>query len=655
MTLALLSFLLVTATLFPIPHVSAAISIDLNVTPATITIYGNASDDQSGNSVSSGDINGDGIADVIIGAANADPGGRDKAGEAYVIYGSASMPDTVTIDLNVTQANVTIYGNVSGDCSGRSVSSGDVNGDGIDDVIIGASYAAPGGRVNAGAAYVIYGNASMPDTVTIDLNATQANVTIYGNASGDELGHSVSSGDINNDGIADVIIGAVLADPGGRNLAGEAYVIYGSASMPDTIDLSVTPANVTIYGNAADNRLGVSVSSGDINGDGIADVIIGAPWADPPPGGRGNAGAAYVIYGSASMPDTVTIDLSVTPANVTIYGVNAWDWVGYSVSSGDVNGDDIADVITGAIYADPGGRGEAGEAYVIYGSASMPDTVTIDLSDTAANVTIYGNVSGDQLGYSVSSGDVNGDGIADVIIGAYAADPGGRDLAGEAYVIYGSASMPDTVTIDLNVTQANVTIYGNVSGDHLGSSVSSGDINNDGIADVIIGASTSDPGGRGDAGAAYVICDAAPPGDVTGFTATAGDEQVSLSWTNPSNADFVGTKVIRKEGSYPVNVSDGAEVCNRPDSPGSTDSYTNTSLTNGITYYYTAFAYDEVPWYSSAVDSAQDYATPTAAPPPVPVPEFNAVGLLALVGILSVLLAVATLKRKREWHSLKNK
>ena len=141
--------------------------------------------------------------------------------------------------------------------------------------------------------------------------------------------------------------------------------------------------------------------------------------------------------------------------------------------------------------------------------------------------------------------------------------------------------------------------------------------------------------------------DATPPGNVTGFTATAGDGQVSLSWTNPGDADFVGTKVIRKQGSYPTNVNDGTEVCNRTKAPGSTDSYTDTGLTNGIAYYYTAFAYDGVPNYSSADDSARDYATPTAPTPPVPVPEFNTIGLLALIGILSVVLAFATL-RKRE-------
>ena len=145
-----------------------------------------------------------------------------------------------------------------------------------------------------------------------------------------------------------------------------------------------------------------------------------------------------------------------------------------------------------------------------------------------------------------------------------------------------------------------------------------------------------------------VVKDTTSPGNVTGFSAIAGDGQVSLSWLNPGDSDFVGTKVIRKQGSYPVTVSDGTEVCNRTTSPGSMDSYTDTGLTNGITYYYTAFAYDKVPNYSSAVDSAQDCATPTApAPPPVPVPEFNVIGLLALIGILSVVLAFATLRRKK--------
>ncbi len=485
--------------------------IDLDKGDEQIRILGDDADDISGYSVSSGDINGDGYADVIIGAPYADPAGRMDTGETYVIFGSAAPSGTV--DLNSVPADMTISGADTFDYSGVSVSSGDINGDGYADIIIGANCAVPAGGTGAGETYVIFGSAAPPNT--IDLDSVSADMTIYGDDTFDYSGFSVSSGDINGDGYADVIIGAPYANPTGGTDAGETYVIFGSAAPPANIDLNSVAADITIYGDDASDHSGHSVSSGDANGDGYDDVIIGAPYADP--AGGYDAGETYVIFGSAAPP--ATIDLNSVPADMTISGGYHHDLLGIDVASGDINGDGYADVIIGA-RTDVGGT-DVGGTYIIFGRDNPPSA--IDLYSVSADMTIYGDDTGDHSGCSVSSGEINGDGYDDVIIGAYGADPAGGNYAGETYIIFGSAAPP--ATVELNSVSADMTIYGDDAGDWSGSSVSSGDINGDGYADVIIGAYGADPAGGADAGETYVIFGSGLPIDYDFFDTDIADWQ----------------------------------------------------------------------------------------------------------------------------------
>ncbi|MBY6142227.1 FG-GAP repeat protein [Leisingera daeponensis] len=455
-------------------------NLDLTTLTAAqgFVIQGDATDDESGYSVSSaGDVNGDGFDDLIVGAPQGDDGGSN-AGEAYVIYGGATATNLDLTALTAARGFV-IQGDEAGDRVGRAVSSaGDVNGDGYDDLIVGAPYGDDRG-VNAGEAYVIYGGAAGANVDLTTLAAAQGFV-IQGDEAGDRAGYSVSSaGDVNGDGFDDLIVGAPSGHDGGL-LAGEAYVIFGGATGAD-VDLTTLTAaqGFVIQGDAAYDEAGLSVSSaGDMNGDGFDDLIIGAHYGDD---GGNNAGEAYVIYGGAA---GANVDLTTLAAaqGFVIQGDEAGDRAGYSVSSaGDVNGDGFDDLIVGAPYGDDGGP-IAGEAYVIYGGTTGAD-VDLTTLTAAQGLVIRSNATGDWAGWSVSSaGDVNRDGFDDLIVGMPYGDDGGNN-AGEAYVIYGGYTGTEDTAV---VTGAGTSVADNFSGnagDDIFTDIATGDVVRGGAGD----------------------------------------------------------------------------------------------------------------------------------------------------------------------------
>ena len=455
-----------------------------------------------------GDADGDNVYDIIVTAFD----GLNRTDHNVAITVTDENEPDLMLDLSTLNGTngFTLTGIYAGDSSGFSVSSaGDVNGDGYDDLIIGAPYANPNGDSNAGETYVVYGGASAPgrDGV-LNLDGTNGFI-LTGIDEYDVSGFSVSSaGDVNGDGYDDLIIGGLGADPNGSG-SGEIYVIYGGAVAPGTggvLDLStLNGTNGFILTRIdAGNISGGSVSSaGDVNGDGYDDLIIGAY------GAVSNASATYVIYGGASAPGTDGV-LDLEALNGTngfaLTGIDAGALFGAFVSSaGDVNGDGYDDLIIGARRAD----GFTGETYIVYGGANAPGTDgVLDLSmlDGTNGFILNGIDAGDSSGESVSlAGDVNGDGYDDLIIGASGADPNGDILAGETYIVYGGASALGRDGV-LNLSALNgingFILTGIDALDQSGWSVSSaGDVNGDGYDDLIIGANRAD----GFTGETYVI------------------------------------------------------------------------------------------------------------------------------------------------------
>ncbi len=268
---------------------------------------------------------------------------------------------------------------------------------------------------------------------------------------------------------------------------------------------------------------GSSVSNaGDINGDGIDDLIIGAPSANgsgeppfpPRPGGISSfAGESYVIFGGANVGEIGSLELFALDGTngFVINGIDNYDSSGRVSNAGDINGDGIDDLIIGAPSADPNGQESAGESYVVFGGTDVGESGSLELSelDGTNGFVINGIDQDDRSGYSVSNaGDINGDGIDDLIIGAPSADPNGQESAGESYVVFGGANVGESGSLELSELDGTngFVINGIDEYDGSGSSVSNaGDINGDGIDDLIISASGADPNGKNDAGESYVV------------------------------------------------------------------------------------------------------------------------------------------------------
>jgi hypothetical protein len=393
-------------------------------------------------------------------------------------------------------------------------------------------------------------------------------LTIYGSVRlGGEIGYPVAAGDINGDGRADVISCGMYATAGGGNRLNNGLINFYISDGRDTgtVDLAQNPPNnFKLVGANSGDLLGTSASAnGDVNGDGIRDIAIGAATDDGPGNGRFNCGAVYLVYGSQNFnlnADLLTVDGNPPPGITAIYAPQASARAGIWVDEGDVDGDGFADIVIGADQITDGARNHIGGAYIVFGAANLP--AVIDLAQPPAGVrttVIWGASQEEHWGAALQVGDINNDGIGDVIIGgsifrdsasyvtptqdnghdSFGASFGGQRLrCGEVYVIYGTHNWG---AVDLRTPPATAThVIGALGGDLLGSQVHSADINGDGRTDLIVGALQAvapDPG-IGNTGAVYVIY---------------GDSKSNLlgATVDLANTDASGLRVVKIYGELP--------------------------------------------------------------------------------------------------------
>lgn len=436
-----------------------------------------------------------------------------------------------------TSSLMTFYNAPAGaSTTGQPVAAGDINGNGCGDIVVAgqnASFGAPEGwRNNAGHlrivmdVCVIEGIIDMSDT----LSEEQAVITVQGARSDDMLGTEVFVGDFNADGFDDILVGA--QNHGGltnqRSRAGAVYLLFGqdNFSERDTIDLNTRPDDMLIIDGAdADDRLGMWVNGGDFDGDGYIDLLIGANQADGIDNSHINAGETWIVYGSNDMLDEYgnEIDLQQAPQTATrIIGADTDDLFGSTTLGADIDNDGIDDaIISAALWRGSAGRGgldfgggdgpanqryNAGDTFIIFGNEALRGQV-IELANQLDDIgqpiseaisVIYGVDANDLLGEELTVGDIDGDGLTDIVIGTLVSD--GLDNlmteAGEAWVIFGTQlARGQMIDLASSIPNGSVVIYPDQPHSKGGDILRVADIDNDGFDDLLYGAPNYDPTG----------------------------------------------------------------------------------------------------------------------------------------------------------------
>ncbi len=416
---------------------------------------------------------------------------------ASLLGASLTMLSPGALAQNVDSVNVSdlrglngfsVNGTVLDDrIGGYGTAVGDINGDGYNDLIVGAAISEE--------AYVVFGSSEGFDSA-LDLSSLNGDNGFVLKGGGG-FGNSAASADINGDGIDDLLVGAHLGS------TGRVYVVFGhtngfSSSM--TVGLSVDGSNGFVMEgeSGSDDYTGYALSSGDINGDGVEDVIIGAPKN----GDTYYQGTVYVVFGQtdafASSLQLETLDPGTTGFKIAGNPISSgFGYFGYALGAGDINGDGIDDVFAGGERA----FDYYGSAAVVFGqTATFADTVQITSLDGSDGFQIGGTIYYNYLGASFSSGDINGDGYDDLIVGAtgYSRE---YDSSGEVMVIFGGTSFPSIID-DTSLDGTNGFFFkGPVASDYIGESVASADLDGDGMDEIIVGHSRLNSSD----GAVYVI------------------------------------------------------------------------------------------------------------------------------------------------------
>ena len=474
-----------------------------------------------------GDMDGDGVVDMAVGVYRDDDGGV-SAGAVYTLFLNSDGTTKNAQKMSNLYGNFnTFYSVDADDRFGMSRASlGDLDGDGVVDLAVGA-FGDDDGSFNAGAAYVVslaqtYCVTPSPTTTPLACNSdgiagdAQKLSFLYGSVSafytleaGDAFGVSVAAiGDLDGDGVGDLVVGANEDDDGGSN-TGSVYVFFlgTDGTVISAQKLSMLYGNFnSFYTLAADDRFGLTILPlGDVDSDGVADLAVGAGLDDD---GGSIAGAAYILFLKTDGTVMNAQKLSALYGNFNaFYTLIANDLFGRSVAApGDLDGDSVVDMAVGAVYDTDGGS-LAGAVYLLFLETDGTCKSVQKMSNLHGSFnTYYTLAASDHFGVSMTSlEDLNGDSVIDLAVGAYQDDDGGTD-AGAACILFLETNGTVKDAQKLSNTYGSFNSHYTLStGVLFGSGVAAlGDINGDGVVDMAVGVYHDDDGGAS-AGAVYTL------------------------------------------------------------------------------------------------------------------------------------------------------
>jgi FG-GAP repeat len=522
--------------------------VDL-LTAANAEIVGPSANARTRTVGGGGDVNGDGLADVLVGSPEVGPTGRPRAGWVWVLAGR-TQPADVDLAAPGPLALARMDGAAPFDELARfSVAvAGDVNGDGAADILMGAPGADNNGRVGSGSAYVIFGGAGLSDVDLAALGASGARID--GAAPGESAGWRVApAGDVNLDGVADILVDTQR----GTGQPSVVYVVFGGVGFA-SLDLARAGAAraIRIVRQRGTSAVGGADGAGDVNGDGFSDLIVD-DTAVP-------RDQAFVVFGSATPSD---VNLAA-PAGRAIRILGRPDEeIGFVAGAGDVNGDGFDDVAVGAPFG-PGAQGGAsGAVDVIRGGARLTD---IDLASAGNRATRFLPGVGGLLGSRITGvGDVDGNGVDDLAVGALSANFPSRGTAGSVMVLLGGPRFFRSATRTAAPGGGDILrLVGPLARASAGDVGRAGDVDRDGRADIVVAGGNASLKDRALAGGAWLYgygatrrCAAVPrPG---GRPVEESADPIRLTRQQLLINQRIGQAAIRRIAAVEQRLADGLQ------------------------------------------------------------------------------------------------
>jgi hypothetical protein len=466
-------------------------AVEMDSTSRTLEIRGAETGDYFGRPVLSADFDGDGKAEIVVASDRNSFTGSQRP-TLYVFRGSSLNITRQEIGLTSETADLTILGETGSINLPTALAAGDVNGDGFRDLIAADSTLTASGRAGAGVVYVVFGGAQFFATPVRDFALSQFSMKILGATAGDDTGGSLmfggllskglACGDLDNDGIADMAIGAHLANMNSKTDSGVVRILRGRTSYTagTTIDLA-TQSDAQILGNEEGGELGTAIVIGDLNGDNISDLVLGEEYGSI--SAFSSHGKVFIMWGRSPFP---SLNLSTQSPDVQIRGKVSWDQLGTEVALADFNADGRLDLLATAPGWDKKDSAsiDEGAVYGFAGKTTWPSF--IDLATATPDLSVTGVDTSNLIGNTLAAGDFNGDGFRDFAFGTRDGERPGFNSEGRIFCVFARTGLPATLPLD--TWAFDWVINGGADYVQLGDKIAAGDVDGDGSAELLAAA-----------------------------------------------------------------------------------------------------------------------------------------------------------------------